>query len=164
MTYTLGKERLYEPWVRYEEAGKWMHIAFVWNPANVDDGSGKPTTFKMYMDGQLVKEEGWGQTNYTPNTQGSAMIGFNHTKYDGSLATDGKGTNGYMKHVHIWNSVKSQAQLQAIMKDPTAITGSESDLVYGWNFDQTVSDDGDIKDITGKYSAKLVGDFKWVNK
>ncbi len=161
MTYTLGKEGLYEPWVKYEEAGKWVHIAFVWNPTNVDDGSGTPTTFKMYLDGQLVKEEGWGQTNYTPNTQGTAMIGFNYTNYDGAIATDGKGTNGYMKHVHIWNSVKSQAQLQAIMTDPTTITGGETDLVCGWKFTEIPYDNNDIKDITGKYSAKLVGDYVW---
>lgn len=81
-----------------------------------------------------MKVESWGQRNYTPNTQGTAMIGFNYTNYDGSIATDGKSTNGYMKYVHIWNSLKSQAQLQTIMTDPTTVTGGEADLVCGWKF------------------------------
>lgn len=161
MTYVLGKEGLYEPWVKYEEKGKWIHLAFVWNPANVDDGSGTQTTFKMYMNGELVKQEGWGDTNYTPNTQGTSMIGFNYTNYDGSIATDGKGTNGYMKHMHIWNSVKSQTQIKSIMENPDAITGQETDMVCGWKFTEIPYDNSNIKDLTGKYSAKLVGDYVW---
>lgn len=94
----------------YEETGKWVNIVFVWNPTYADDGS-TPTTFKMYLDGQLVKVESWGQRNYTPNTQGTAMIGFNYTNYDGSIATDGKSTNGYMKYVHIWYSHRGEADL-----------------------------------------------------
>lgn len=161
MTYVLGKEGLYEPWVRFEDVDRWIHLAVVWNPTNEDDGSGSPRTFKMYLDGELVKEEGWGQTNYTPNTQGTSMIGFNYTKYDGSVATDGKGTNGFMKHMHIWNSIKSQAEIQAIMQTPSMVTGQEADLVCGWKFTEVAYDNNDIKDITGKYSAKLVGDFTW---
>jgi hypothetical protein len=114
----------------------------------------------MYVDGDLLKEEGHSPTNYTPNTR-SAMIGFNHTKYDGSIATDGKGTNGYMKHMHIWNTVKSQAEVRAIMENPDAITGEETDLVCGWRFTEIPYDNTDIKDLTGKYSAKLVGDYEW---
>ncbi|MDR2449515.1 MAG: DUF4972 domain-containing protein [Prevotellaceae bacterium] len=160
MTYVLGKEGLFEPWVRFEEKNKWIHLAFVWNPANADDGSGSPKTFKMYVDGDLLKEEGYSSTNYTPNTR-SAMIGFNHTKYDGSIATDGKGTNGYMKHMHIWNTVKSRADIRAIMENPDAITGGETDLVCGWRFAEIPYDNANIKDLTGKYSAKLAGDYEW---
>jgi hypothetical protein len=165
MTYVYGKEGLYEPWVRFEEENKnkWIHFAFVWNPANVDDAPGIPRTFKMYMDGELVKAEGLGpdKTNYTPNTQGSPMIGFNHTRYDGTMATDGKGTNGYMKHMHIWNSVKTPTEVQAIMANPDAITGEETDLVCGWRFTEIPYDNSNIIDLTGKYSAELVGDYEW---
>jgi hypothetical protein len=162
MTYVLGKEGLYEPWIRFEEAGRWIHLAIVWNPANVSDESGSPKTFKMYLDGQLVKEENWGQTNYTPNTQGVSMIGCNYTNYDGSIATDGKGTNGWMKHVHIWNTVKTQDDVQTIMEHPESVTGTETDLVCGWKFTEMPYDMNDIQDLTGNYSARLVGDYEWI--
>jgi hypothetical protein len=164
MTYVLGKDGLYEPWVPFTTVNTWKHLAYVWNPAKVDDGSGNPRTFKMYIDGELVKEEDWGQTNYTANTQGTPMIGFHHMNYNGALATDGKGTNGYMKHMHIWNTVKSQAEVQAIMENPNAITGEEQDLVCGWRFTEIPYDNADIEDITGKYSAKLVGDYEWISE
>jgi hypothetical protein len=162
MTYSLDKDGLYEPWIRFEDVGRWIHFAAVWNPVNVSDGSGNPRTFKMYLDGQLVKEENWGQTNYTPNTQGASMIGCNYTNYDGSIATDGKGTNGWMKHVHIWNTVKTQSEIQNIMNNPESVTGTETDLVCGWDLSKTVSEDNDIKDLTGQFSARLIGDYRWV--
>ncbi len=164
MTYSLGVMDLYEPWVTFTEAQKWVHIAMVWNPNDEADGSANPTTFKMYLDGNLVKEEGWGNKNYSPNVQGTSMIGFNYTNFDGSIATDGKGTNGWMKHMHIWNSVKSQSEIQNIMNNPETVTGQEDDLVCGWKFTEISLDNNDIKDITGKYSAKLVGDYTWVKK
>lgn len=162
MTYSLGVLDLYEPWVRFEEAKRWVHIAMVWNPSREEDGSGNPATFKMYLDGELVKEENWGRHDYNPNARNTSMIGFNFTNFDGSISTEGKGTNGYMKHMHIWNSVKSQEEVQNIMTKPETITGQEQDLVCGWKFTEMSYDNNDIKDITGKYSATLVGDYTWV--
>lgn len=164
MTYALGVLDLYEPWARFEEAQKWVHIAMVWNPAKEDDGSGNPVTFKMYLDGEPVKVEDWGRTDYNPNVQNVSMIGFNYTNFDGSIATDGKGTNGYMKHLHIWNSVKSQAEVQDIMNHPAEVTGQESDLVCGWSFTQMALDDQAIEDLTGRYTARLVGDYNWIEE
>lgn len=161
MTYSLGKSDLYEPWVRFEDKQKWVHVAFVWNHDKLDDGSGNPKSFKMYLDGELVKEEDWHNT-YTPNNQNTPMIGFNYTKFNGSVATDGKGTNGYMKHFHIWNSVKSQDEINDIKDNPKSVKGDEADLVCGWDFDMTVVDDANIPDLTGKYSARLAGDYKWI--
>ncbi len=161
MTYTLGTLDLYEPWVRFTEAKKWVHIAYVWNPLKENDGSGNPRTFKMYLDGELVKEEDWHQIDYNPNVQNTSMIGFNHTNFDGSISSEGKGTNGYMKNMHIWNSVKSQRDIHAIMETPETVVGTETDLVCGWNFTQIADDNNNIPDITGKYTAKLVGNFQW---
>jgi len=162
MTYCLDKDGLYEPWVRFEEAKKWFHLVYVWNPAKVDDGSSNPNSFKMYIDGALVKEEHWNNTNYTPNNEETPMLGFNFTDYGGAVSTEGKGANGYMKHMHIWNSVKTVSEIQEIMNNPDYVKGDESDLVCGWKFDEVAYDNNDIKDITGKYSAKLTGDFKWI--
>lgn len=162
MSYALGKSDLFEPGINgFSTKNQWLHLAYVWNPAKTADGSSSPATFKMYINGDLVKQENWGQTNYTPNLQGTRLIGLNHCSFDGAIAVDGKGTNGYMKHMHIWNSVKSQASLQTIMNSPESVTGTETDLVCGWKFTQIAYDDNNIKDITGKYTAKLGGNYKW---
>lgn len=49
------------------------------------------------------------------------------------------------------------------MNSPLGIVGNEADLICGWNFDSTVSDNNNIIDLTGKYKAQLKGDFQWVN-
>lgn len=160
MTYALGVLDLYEPGINYNrENREWMHIAMVWNPSKANNS----TTFKMYMNGNLVKEEQIGRTDLNPNIQNASMIGFNHTKFDGSMATDGKGTYGRMKYLHIWKTAKTQEEIQKIMNSPLSIVGNEADLICGWNFDSTVSDNNNIIDLTGKYKAQLKGDFQWVN-
>ena len=35
-------------------------------------------------------------------------------------------------------------------------------MICGWEFDATVEDDTNIPDLTGKYSAKLLGEYKWI--
>lgn len=162
MTYAIGKDGLFEPGINgFNTTNQWVHLAYVWNPAKFTDGASVPATFKMYINGNLVKAEDWGNTNYTPNDK-TSLIGFNYTKFDGSVATDGKGTNGTMKHIHIWNKVKTQTELQQIMNTPQTVTGKEADLVAGWKFTETVADDSNILDLTGKHSAKVRGNHSWV--
>ncbi len=162
MTYAIGKEGLFEPGINgFNTTNQWIHLAYVWNPAKFTDGNSVPATFKMYINGGLVKSEDWGNTNYTPNAK-TSMVGFNYTNFDGSIATDGKGTNGTMKHVHIWNKVKTQAELQNIMNSPQTVTGRETDLVAGWKFTETVADETNIADLTGKHSAKIRGNHSWI--
>lgn len=164
MTYTFGNDLYGGPEIVFEEKNTWRHLAFVWNPAKEDDGSGDPKNHTMYLDGVLRVAVDYLPSPYMPNTQGTPMIGFNWTRYDGSIAGDGKGANGYMKHMHVWNSVKSQADVRTIMENPDAITGEETDLVCGWRFTEIPDDDTDIKDLTGQFSARLVGDYRWVKK
>lgn len=68
-----------------------------------------------------------------------------------------------MKYLHIWKTAKTQEEIQQIMNSPLGIVGNEADLICGWNFDSTVSDNNNIIDLTGKYKAQLKGDFQWVN-
>ena len=157
MSYVMGKDGLFEPGMQnFNRKNEWIHLAYVWNPSKISDGSANPQHFKMYLNGQLVKEEDVSRTDYTPNTKATSMVGFNFTNFDGSISTEGKGTNGYMKHLHIWNSVKSPAQLQTIMNTPETVTGNESDLVCGWKLTETVFDETSIADMTGRYTARLV--------
>lgn len=53
-------------------------------------------------------------------------------------------------------------KIREIMNKETLVTGQESDLVCGWALDQTVEDDQNIKDLTGKYTAAVKGKYEWV--
>jgi len=161
MTYVLGQSGLYEPWVFFEPNNEWRHFAFVWNPNKSSDVDSDPYTFKMYLDGNLVKTENWSDINYSPNPR-TNLIGFNFSNFDGSIAASNKGSSGRMKHMHIWNSVKNISQIQAIKNNPAMVTGLEDDLVCAFPFDRTVPDDLNIKDLTGRHTARLVGKYTWI--
>lgn len=167
-TYAMGIQDLFEPGFGFNIVDQWVHIALVTNEKGVDGDTngGKPIMLKMYVNGNLSKSEQSNQDSskpYRSNDLNIPMVAFTGMSSEGGLEGS-KATNGSLKYFHIWNKAKNQTDIINIMNNPEMVTGSESDLVCGWNFDQTVSDDGDIKDITGKFSAKLVGDFKWVNK
>lgn len=164
MTYAVGTKEIYEPYVgNYNTiyTRRWVHLAFVWNPAKSADGSASPKTYKMYIDGVLVKEEDWDKADFQPNTVNSRMYGFTSGNFGGDALTD-RGTNGYMRNMNIWKSVKSKAQIEAIKNNPTSVIGTEADLLCGWRFTQLALDNNNIMDITGRYSAKLVGNFNWI--
>ncbi len=164
MTYALDTKDIYEPPINNyntQYTGEWVHLAFVWNPDKTDDGSGNPKTFKMYVNGELRKEEDWRSTNYTPNTINTHMYGFASGSFGGGALTD-RGTNGYMKNMNVWKSLKTQAQIQNIKDNPESVVGTESDLVCGWRLTEVALDNNDIPDITGRYTAKLFGNFDWI--
>lgn len=166
MTYAVGVKDIYEPPVNNYNttyAGQWVHLAFVWNPGKVADGSGSPKTFKMYVNGVLKKEEDWSKTALQASTANARMYGFTTGNFQGAVQTD-RGTNGYMKNMNIWKSVKTQAQIESIKNNPTSVIGTEADLVCGWRFTQFALDNNNIMDITGRYSAKLVGNFNWTEQ
>lgn len=163
MTYVLGTAGLYEPGFpisKTSDVNRWMHVAFVWNPSKTSDGSASPNTFKMYIDGVLKKTEHWNETNYSPNLK-TNLVGFNFTHFDGVIGPSSRGTNGSMKNVNIWRSVKSETQINAIKNNPNSVIGNESDLVAGWRFDKTAPDVTSIADITGRHVAKVVGKHNW---
>lgn len=169
-TYAMGTSDLFEPGFGFNIVDQWVHIALVTNENGVDgefnNGNGKPIMMKMYVNGNLSKSEESNQSvdkPYRSSTIDVPMVAFTGLTVEGYVE-GAKSTNGYMKYFHIWNKAKSQSEIQNIMNNPESITGQESDLVCGWNFDKTVSDDSDIKDLTGKYSAKLMGNYSWVKK
>lgn len=160
MTYPIGDYDLFEPGIEFEDVGQWVHIAIVTNEPMTDDDD--PHFFKMYINGNLAKKENHGRGNsYTSNDEPTSMLGFIYANYDGSIGEFRKGTVGYMKHIHIWKEAKTQAEIQSIMNDPESVTKDSPNLVCGWTFNRTVSNENAIKDITGKFSAKLLGDYQW---
>lgn len=165
-TYAMGVFDLMEPGIPFNTLNQWVHIALVTNELGVDGethADGRPIMTKMYVNGELVISEPSNQPAdrpYASAVDGIPLYGFMGATAEGTPQWD-KGANAYMKHMHIWNKAKSQNEIQRIIDNPDSVIGTESDLVCGWRFDTVVKDNNDIKDITGKYSAKLVGDFVW---
>ena len=154
LTDGIGYSDLFEPGFSFSTLNQWVHVAVVTNENGVDGEvrDGIPVMTKIYVNGQLMLSERGRDDRlpYTPNDKEVAMVAFTGL------------TNGCMRHLHIWKSAKTQAEIQHLMDTPESVTGSESDLVCGWTLNKTVSDNNNIKDLTGKFSARLIGDFQWV--
>lgn len=165
ISYGMGNADIMEPAYGFNFVDEWVHLAFVTDETGVDGemSAGRPTMVKIYLNGELkyssASHHAEGK-NYSPQTSNIPMIAFGVLFADGNRQED-KGCSGNMKHLHIWKSAKSQAEIGNIMSNPENVTGQESDLVCGWSFDKTVADNNDIKDLTGKYSAKLMGAYSW---
>lgn len=165
MTYGIGHNDLFEPGFSFGTLNQWVHVALVTNETGVDGEirDGIPVMTKIYVNGQLLLSERGRDDRlpYTSNDNEVAMVAFTGLSATGSRIGE-KSTNGCMRHLHIWKSSKSQSDVCRLMDAPEAVTGNEPDLVCGWAFNETVSDNNAIKDLTGKFSAKLIGDFQWV--
>ena len=136
-----------------------VHIAIV-----TDERSGVLST-KIYIDGEEVSSEQSSKPEryYISNDHNVSMTAFVAMTPAGALKT-WESADGSIKHLHIWSSAKTQEEIVKLKNGETAVTGKEADLVCGWTFDKLAMDENDIKDLTGKYSAKLVGNYTWVEK
>ncbi|GAA4798804.1 DUF4972 domain-containing protein [Olivibacter ginsenosidimutans] len=166
MSYGISFNDLFEPGVDFKpSADRWVHIAIVTNEAGVDGAMNGdiPVMTKIYINGVLaLAEKGRDdQLPYTPNGKDIPMVAFTQLSAKGERLGD-KGINGRLKHLHLWKSAKTLQEIQTIMNNPETVTGSENDLVCGWTLDKTVSDHQHIADLTGKYEAKLMGDYQWI--
>ena len=165
MTYGIGYSDFFEPGFSFSTLNQWVHVAVVTNENGVDGEirDGIPVMTKIYVNGQLMLSERGRDDRlpYTSNDKEVAMVAFTGLSATANRIGE-KSTNGCMRHLHIWKSAKTQAEIQHLMDTPESVTGSESDLVCGWTLNKTVSDNNNIKDLTGKFSARLIGDFQWV--
>lgn len=166
MTYGMGFNDLMEPAFGFNTINEWVHLAIVTDETGVDGEirDGRPVMTKMYLNGELQMSTVSHQDAskpYAPNGGNVPMVGFTGMSASGSPLAD-KGANGSMKHMHIWKVAKTQAEIQQIMTAPENVTGEEPELVCGWAFTRLALDDQNIPDLTGRYSAKLVGDYKWL--
>lgn len=165
MTYGISYSDLFEPGFSFSTLNQWVHVAVVTNENGVDGEirDGIPVMTKIYVNGQLMLSERGRDDRlpYTSNDKEVAMVAFTGLSATANRIEE-KSTNGCMRHLHIWKSAKTQAEIQHLMDTPESVTGSESDLVCGWTLNKTVSDNNNIKDLTGKFSARLIGDFQWV--
>ena len=166
MTYGMGFNDLMEPAFGFSTVNEWVHLAVVTDETGVDGemNGGRPVMTKMYMNGELKLSTTSHQDAskpYASNDSNVPMVAFGGMSATGNRIGD-KGANGSMKHLHIWRAAKTQDEIRRLMEHPENVTGEEDDLVCGWTFAKMALDDQEIKDLTGKYTAKLVGDYKWI--
>ena len=166
MTYGMGFNDLMEPAFGFTTINEWVHLAVVTDETGVDGemNGGRPVMTKMYMNGELKLSTTSHQDAskpYASNDSNVPMVAFGGMSATGNRIGD-KGANGSMKHLHIWRAAKTQDEIRRLMEHPENVTGEEDDLVCGWTFAKMALDDQEIKDLTGKYTAKLVGDYRWI--
>lgn len=164
MTLGLDNWGLTEPGVNFSSTEQWAHFAAVIDENGVDGDvkDGKRVIVKLYLNGEL-KDQSTAQDgkNYLSNYLETSMVAFGQPAGVGGM-TDAWRLSGYIKDFHIWKSAKSEVDINKIMNKEFTVTGSEADLVCGWEFTTTAENNEDIKDLTGKYSAKLVGEYQWI--
>lgn len=129
----------------------WLHIAWVYN----ENGF-----CKFYLNGVLKENRvTWEivdhiKEDYSPYLPMTAF-----------LQRDAEGSNsrpiaGYMKHFRIWKSAKNAQEVNELMNGKE-ISGDETDLVCAWPFDETVENDKEIVDLTGRHTASINGVYRW---
>ena len=132
----------------------WLHIAFVYN----DNGRGK-----LYLNGVIKESRVDWQINdymkpdYSPYLPMTAFI---QRDESGKLS---RPVAGYMKHFRIWKTAKTASEVVELMNGKV-ITGEETDLVCAWPLDETVENDKEIPDLTGRHTAAVRGSYRWVEK
>ncbi|MDM8564109.1 PA14 domain-containing protein [Candidatus Halobeggiatoa sp. HSG11] len=118
--------------------GNWYHVALVY------DG----VTLSLYLDGELENS-----VNRTlESADGNLLLGINKN-------LNGNYWNGAIDEVRVWNTARSQAEIQAYMK--STLKGTEGGLVAYYQLD-----DGSgttATDTTGNvsYNGTLNGDPTW---
>lgn len=166
MTYGIGYNDLMEPAYGFTYKDQWVHICSVTNEEGVDGEleNGIPIMLKMYLNGEVVLKkasEHYPNKSYSSNDLPVPMVAFSGVNTAGNILHE-KGANGLMKYMHIWKTAKNEEEVKQIMNNPEKISGKEEDLVCGWNFTTRAYDDSNIVDITGRYTASLHGDYKWI--
>ncbi len=102
--------------------GEWHHVAMTWEVDMVDG-------FKSYLDGELVAKRDSG-ANYLP------LI--NTHCYLGAFMGIAEFTKGQLDEVRIWESARTEEELQEWMNKP--LEGDEDSLIAYYQFDEL---DGD---------------------
>ena len=136
--------------------GEWNHIAMVYD-AGLSEGQ-----LKMYLNGEIffsktndIVDNAGILQSYQPNTKNFNMWAFQEPTDLSRCMT------GYIRKFRFWNVAKSESEINALMNSD--VTGSESGLECAWDFVNVPEDDEAIPDKTGKHTAKIVGNYKWIS-
>lgn len=153
---------LWEPGASAPEMGQWHHFAFVYNDKGLNGNTGLRGL--MFIDGVQKAEVNSGDS-YNSADFGKEPGDKPMTAFCRWMNGDNKmeeGLSGYMKNVRIWKVAKDQTYITQSKNGEISLTGKEDGLVAGWNFTTKPSGAAnEILDITGKFTAKVIGTYKW---
>ncbi len=132
------------------ESNTWTHLALVYDPSQ--------SLAKMYFDGEEV----------TPSVTGSkatSLSGSSSPFNFGRRSNNSYYFNGEMDEVRLWNTVRTQAQIQQDMNKPTS-SGYAPGLVAYWQFNEGTG--STTSELTSNLSGTLNNfDFDatsgWIN-
>ncbi len=152
---------LVEPGTEWTDYGNWVHVAAVLdeNTSDVDD-NGHKRVVTFYINGE-EKEKASAEYNYQPNKYETHLMAFCAPNREGGNYNNSNFGNGYIKDVHLWSKPLSADEIKALYEGAVKVTADNEDLIAGWEFTATVADNSSIPDITGKFSARLSGDYTW---
>ncbi|WP_185957595.1 LamG-like jellyroll fold domain-containing protein [Saccharicrinis carchari] len=135
--------------------GEWNHIAMVYD-ASLSEGQ-----LKMYLNGEVffsktndVVDNSGVLQSYQPNTKNYNMWAFQEPTDKSRCMT------GYIRKFRFWNVAKTESDINTLMNSD--VTGSESGLECAWDFVEVPENNEAIPDKTGKHTAKIVGNYKWI--
>ncbi len=161
MSYGAGTG-LQEPSSSSPSLSAWTHVAMVTDMS--DDKTGYK--WKMYINGELYSQ--WPNDDVyqdfggTYQTGVARMLAFMSVTPDGTIDVN-KACNGYIKHLHLWSSIKTQDEIKAIMDESSMVEGSESDLISGWAICEKPEDGITITNLKpGGNDAVVNGAYEWI--
>ncbi len=163
-TNSNNKNGLWESAFNYSGLDEWMHYAIVYSDKGLDGDAGKRS--KLYKNGVYTGSGfGIGETYRVYNSVDAdlfnvPMTAFVRKKRDGSST---EAMDGYIRKIRIWKTAKDASYIQASKEGTATLDPQDPNLVCGWDFEKA-SYDNEILDITGRHTAKLVGEYKWEDR
>ena len=123
--------------------GVWYHVAYVVTPTN----------YTLFINGALGGSGSYA-SNGTP-----VLYDATHNLYFGISSPGFEPMNGLMDEVRIWNTARSQAQIQASMNHPLNLP--QAGLMGYWRFDEVSG--GSVLDASGNgFTGTLMYGTTWV--
>lgn len=167
MSYSMSAyDNMLEPGADLPMSGfgnTWVHFAAVYSDNGFNgerDGNGNLIVIKVYRNGQLVSTATKRNSNdkYVGNDLPMSMTAFLEIRSDGSTT---RKISGFIKDFHIWKTAKTEAEINQLKNKEIVVSGTETDLACGWDFSKTVRDENNIRDLTGRHAARLIGEHRW---
>lgn len=167
MSYSMSAyDNMLEPGADLPMSGfgnTWVHFAAVYSDNGFNgerDGNGSLIVIKVYRNGDLVGTATKRNSNdrYVGNDLPVSMTAFLEIRSDGSTT---RKIAGYIKDFHIWKTAKTREEINQLKNKEITVSGTETDLACGWDFSKTVRDDNNIRDLTGRHSARIIGEHRW---
>ncbi|TKC57193.1 DUF4972 domain-containing protein [Pedobacter hiemivivus] len=155
---------LWEPAFSYSNKDEWMHFVFIYSDKGLDGDADNRS--KIYKNGNQTGDIiriGEKERQYNAASAISKKM-----KMTAFTRLDANGNrleyfNGSIKYMRIWKIAKTPGEIKLSYNRQNTIDPQDPDLVGAWDFRTKPAGQSDeIKDITGKHTAKLIGNYSWV--